>query len=87
MELATIIGMLAGLLTTGAFLPQIIKTFKTKDVRSISLGMYIVYLLGVGVWFVYGFMINQTAIILCNFLSFTFGMVMLVMKIIYGKNK
>jgi len=39
-------GLLAGFLTTGAFLPQIIKTVKTKDTKNLSLSMYVVYVVG-----------------------------------------
>lgn len=83
MNLATIIGLIAGLTTTGAFLPQILKVIKTKDTKSISLAMYIVYVIGVLIWFVYAFMIDEPAIIICNTFSFIFGMTMLIMKLKY----
>lgn len=83
MSLNTIIGLLACFLTTGAFLPQIIKTIKTKETKDISLSMYIIYVIGVIVWFVYGFMIHETAILVGNTFSFIFGMIMLIMKIKY----
>lgn len=83
MTLTTAIGLLAGLTTTGAFLPQIIKTIKTKDTKSISLGMYIVYIIGVLIWFIYGFMIKESAILISNSFSFIFGMTLLIMKLIY----
>lgn len=83
MNLTTIIGLIAGLTTTGAFLPQIIKTIKTKDTKSISLGMYVVYVIGVLIWFVYGFMIGETAILISNTFSFIFGVTLLIMKLIY----
>ncbi len=83
MTLATLIGLIAGLTTTGAFLPQILKTIKTKDTKSLSLGMYIVYLIGVLFWFAYGIMIEETAILVSNSFSFIFGLVILIMKIIY----
>ena len=83
MTLTTIIGLMAGLTTTGAFVPQIIKTIRTKDTRSISLGMYIVYNIGVLIWFVYGFMIGESAILIANSFSFIFRMTLLIMKLIY----
>lgn len=88
MTLTVVVGLLAGLLTTGAFLPQIIKTMQTKSVKNISLGMYIVYLIGVVMWFIYGFMIDQIAILICNSFSLVFGLIMLIMKLKYnGENK
>jgi MtN3 and saliva related transmembrane protein len=83
MSATTIIGLLACFLTTGAFLPQIIKTIKTKETKDISLSMYIIYVIGVLVWFVYGFMIKEVAILVGNAFSFLFGMTMLIMKIKY----
>lgn len=83
MSLATLIGLIACLLTTGSFLPQIVKTIKTKDTKSLSLGMYLVYLVGVIFWFVYGFMIQETAILVGNTFSLTFGLIMLIMKLKY----
>ena len=83
MNTSTIIGLLAGLTTTGAFLPQIIKTIITKDTKSISLWMYCVYVIGVIIWFIYGLMIGEVAILITNSFSFLFGMTMLIMKIKY----
>ncbi len=79
----TVIGLIACLLTTGAFLPQIIKTIITKDTKSISLAMYTVYLIGVLVWFVYGYMIHENAILIGNTFSFVFGLIMLILKLKY----
>lgn len=83
MNTTSIIGLIAGLLTTGAFLPQILKTIKTKDTKSISLSMYIVYVTGVLIWFVYGIMLGEIAIIITNIFSLLFGLIMLIMKIFY----
>jgi len=83
MNLTSIIGLIAGLLTTGAFLPQIIKTIRTKDTKAISLSMYIVYVVGVLIWFVYGIMLGEIAIIITNIFSLLFGLIMLIMKIFY----
>ena len=83
MNTTTIIGLLACFLTTGAFLPQIIKTIRTKETKDISLSMYIIYNIGVCVWFLYGFMINETAILVGNTFSLIFGLIMLIMKLKY----
>jgi MtN3 and saliva related transmembrane protein len=83
MNFTSIVGLVAGLLTTGAFLPQIIKTVRTRDTKSISLSMYIVYVIGVLIWFAYGVMLGEIAIIITNIFSLIFGMTMLVMKIFF----
>jgi len=81
METSGIIGLLAGLTTTFAFLPQIIKTFRTKETKNISLTMYVIYMIGVLMWFVYGYLIGEIAILVSNSFSFVFGLSMLYLKI------
>lgn len=83
MNLTTLLGLIACFLTTGAFLPQIIKTVKTKNTKNISLSMYIVYMIGVVFWFAYGASIHEVAILVGNTFSFIFGLTMLIMKIKY----
>lgn len=83
----TIIGLIAGLLTTFAFLPQIIKTIKTKDVEAISLIMYFCYTIGVIGWLYYGFVINNIVLLVTNSFSFIFGLVMISLKLKYKNNK
>jgi len=83
LKIETIIGLLAGLIVVGAYVPQIIKTYKTKDTKGISLAMYIIYLIGLCLYFVYGYMINEPALIITNGIAFIFGLAMLVMKIKY----
>ena len=60
------IGFIAAFLTTGSFLPQAIKTIKTKNTKSISLGMYLLFVIGAFLWLVYGLLIEDTAIIAAN---------------------
>jgi MtN3 and saliva related transmembrane protein len=83
MNYVTLLGLLAGLLTTGAMLPQIIKTFSTKDTRSISLPMYAIYVIGVIAWLFYGFLINDPVLLITNSFSLSLGFTMLIMKIKY----
>ena len=70
-----LIGFIAAVCTTFAFLPQVIKVWKTKQTKDLSLRMYIVMFIGIFLWFVYGLRINSLSIILANivtgFLVFT----------------
>ena len=72
-----IIGYVAAVLTTGAFLPQAIKVIKTRNTKGISLYMYIFFVLGVSLWAVYGFLINDLAIILANCVTLFFALIIL----------
>lgn len=60
------IGPIGALLTTISFIPQVLHVLKTKDVSGISLGMYIIFVLGVILWTAYGFILSDITIILSN---------------------
>lgn len=78
-----IIGYCAALLTTLSFLPQAIKTIKTKDTSGISLIMYSMFTLGVLGWLVYGFIKNDTPLIAANLVTLSLAGVILRLKIKY----
>ena len=61
-----LIGPVGALLTTISFIPQVLQVIKTKDVSDISLGMYIIFVLGVILWTAYGFILHDITIILSN---------------------
>lgn len=83
LDIIDITGLFAGLVTTFSFLPQVIKTMRTKDTSGISLVMYVVYIIGILLWFVYASLIHQPIIIFTNSFSFILGTIMLIMKIKY----
>lgn len=64
--LGELTGYLAATLTTVSFVPQVLKTLRTRDTRSISLGMYALFSLGVALWLVYGVLIDAWPVILAN---------------------
>ena len=61
-----LLGYLAAVLTTTAFLPQAVKTLRTRDTSGISLGMYLLFVAGVLTWFAYGLAIESMPIIIAN---------------------
>lgn len=65
-----IIGYLAALLTTASFLPQAIKTLKSKDTQSLSLSMYSIFCSGVLLWLFYGLLIANWPIVVANAITF-----------------
>ncbi len=77
----------AAVLTTAAYVPQVIKVFTTKSTAGISLWMYMVIMTGVTLWAVYGIYKNDWAIILANFLTLAMAIVIFVCKIINIKTK
>lgn len=75
------IGVIAGMLTTLSFLPQVIKIWRTKDVTSISLLMYSSFCLGVLLWLIYGVVISSFSLILTNVVTFMLASCILFLKI------
>ncbi|AMW31494.1 MULTISPECIES: SemiSWEET transporter [Arthrospira] len=83
MNIITGIGLLAGMLTTIAFLPQAIKTWKTKSTRDVSLGMFVIFCTGVFLWIVYGTLIKDLPIILTNVATLVLASTILWFKLKY----
>ena len=77
-------GYLAAAMTTLAFVPQALKTIRTRDTRSISLGMYVVFTIGIAFWLVYGIALNSTPMILSNIVTFLLSATILVLKLKHG---
>lgn len=75
------IGYIAALLTSMSFLPQAIKTIKTKDTESISIWMYLMFVLGVVLWLVYGLFIKDLPIIAANTVTLLFSGTILKIKL------
>ncbi|MDP1853190.1 MAG: SemiSWEET transporter [Candidatus Omnitrophota bacterium] len=84
MDYVTFIGLTAGALTTIAFLPQVIKVRRRKQTRDLSLPMYIVLSLGIGLWIIYGVFLNSPPIIIANSITVIFSIYILIMKIKHG---
>ena len=82
-EYKEIIWMLAAFSTTFSFLPQAIKTIKTKDTKALSLPMYIMFTFWVFLWLIYWIQIDSLPVILANALTLIFALIILIYKIIY----
>ena len=83
MTLTDLVGTLAAVLTTVSFLPQALHTFRTKDVRGISLGMYCAFTLGVALWLVYGLLLGAWPVVVANCITLALASAILVMKLRY----
>ncbi|NNK83373.1 MAG: SemiSWEET transporter [Flavobacteriaceae bacterium] len=66
MDNIEVIGLIAAVLTTSAFLPQVYKTWKTKDVSGFSLPMFLMFFIGIIFWLLYGILVESIAMILAN---------------------
>ena len=77
------LGYAAAALTTGSFIPQALMTIRTRNTSGISLGMYLVFTVGVGVWLAYGLAIGSWPMILANTITLALAAVILAFKIRY----
>ena len=80
-------GYFAAILTTVAFLPQLIKTIKTKKADDVSLLTLIMFICGVGSWIVYGYVISSYPILIANTITFILNFFILISKIYYSKTQ
>ena len=80
-------GYFAAILTTAAFLPQLIKTLRTKRAEDVSLITLIMFISGVLSWIIYGYKISSIPILIANLITFILNFLILISKIYYSKNK
>jgi len=83
MDFITIIGFTAGILTTTAQLPQLIKTIQTKKTRDISFWMYLILSIGISLWLIYGLLLKDAPIIFANGTALISVVAVLFFKIKY----
>jgi MtN3 and saliva related transmembrane protein len=84
MDWITIIGFAAAFCTTASFLPQAIKTIRTKNTAGISLYMYLLFTAGTFLWLLFGIYSNNKPVMIANFITFGFAAIILFYKVKYG---
>tara|TARA_B100000287_G_scaffold341284_1_gene327806 strand:- start:351 stop:620 length:270 start_codon:yes stop_codon:yes gene_type:complete len=78
-------GYFAAILTTAAFLPQLIKTLNSKKADDVSLVTLIMFICGVGFWILYGFAISSLPILIANIITLILNFLILISKIYYAR--
>ncbi len=78
------LGYIAATLTTAAFVPQAIKTLRSRDTRALSLGMYLIFTVGIAFWLGYGLALGSWPIILSNSFTLVLAGIILVLKLRHG---
>lgn len=79
-----LLGFAAATLTTGAFVPQAIKTIRSRNTSGISLMMYLVFTVGTALWLLYGMRLESWPMIVANTVSFGLAATILGLKLRYG---
>lgn len=78
-----LLGLLAGTLTTVAFVPQVVKIWQSKSASDISFGMFLIFNLGLVLWLLYGMAIHSIPVIVANAITLVLTGIILVLKIRY----
>ncbi len=84
MPFITIIGLIAATFTTISFVPQVVKSWRTKSAKDLSLGMFAIFCTGVFLWLIYGIINRDLPIILSNAVTFVLAVTILILKIRHG---
>jgi len=78
-----LVGYVAATLTTSAFIPQALMTWKNKRAEGVSLSMYVILITGVILWLTYGIMLSAWPVIIANMITLFLTIFILPMKIVY----
>ncbi len=79
----TVLGLVAGTLTTLSFLPQLLKAWKSRSTHDISIGMFSLLAVGITLWTVYGAVTNDIPVIVANSVTLVFVGLILALKLRY----
>ncbi|MBR4631801.1 MAG: SemiSWEET transporter [Elusimicrobia bacterium] len=80
-----ILGYISATLTTIAFLPQIIKTVQTKSAKDVSMGMFVLFTIGVFLWIIYGILTKTYPVLIANAVIFCLALAQIILKIKYDR--
>ncbi|MDA8327450.1 MAG: SemiSWEET transporter [Betaproteobacteria bacterium] len=75
-----LIGTLAGALTTIAFVPQVVRIWRTQHADDISTSMFVIFITGIMLWLWYGIRLNAWPIIIANSITLGLASMILVLK-------
>jgi MtN3 and saliva related transmembrane protein len=79
-----LVGFVAATCTTVAFLPQVVKIWRTRKTEGISLSMYVIFCTGLALWLAYGLLISAWPVVASNVVTLLLAMFILGMKLRYG---
>jgi MtN3 and saliva related transmembrane protein len=81
LQYTSLVGAIAAVLTTLAFIPQAYHSYKTRDLSGVSLPMYSIFTLGVALWLAYGLLLGDWPLIISNAITLLLSLLILILKI------
>lgn len=84
MSIATPVGLAAALFTTSAFVPQVVRAWRTRSTRDLSYGTFVTYAVGLSMWLAYGMMIGDVPLMLSNGTTLLLALTIIGLKVRHG---
>lgn len=84
-ELVESTGLVAGFLTTLAYVPQVLKVWRSRTARDISLIMFLLMNLGIALWLIYGLLIGSPGLIAANMVTLCLTAAVLAAKLKFDR--
>ena len=84
MDYISLVGYAAAICTTGAYIPQVLRVWRTRSTNDISLKMFLVLVTGLSLWLAFGILRNEMPIILANGTTLMLASTILVAKLRFG---
>ena len=85
-ESVTLVGSVAAVCTTGAFVPQVVRVWRLKRAEEISLATFLLFGVGTAVWLVYGLFIGSAPVIVANGITLVLALVIVAFKLDYDRH-
>ncbi|MDR3391787.1 MAG: SemiSWEET transporter [Sulfuriferula sp.] len=79
------IGLAAGSLTTISFVPQVVQIWRTKHADDISTSMFVIFMIGVALWLLYGIYLHALPVIIANSVTLLLAATVLILKFHFHK--
>lgn len=86
-DVTEIIGLIAGTLTTIAFVPQVVQLWRSRQAGDINLVTFSLFCVGVFLWMIYGALLARPAVFISNVITFLLAMGILVGKLKFGRHE
>ena len=84
MLITTLIGLMAAVCTTGSFLPQVVRAWRTRSTRDVSAMMFVLLVTGNALWLIYGALIGDLPLVIANLVTLGLVATILALKLRYG---
>jgi len=82
--ITTLIGLMAAICTTGSFLPQVLRAWRTRSTRDVSAWMFALLVTGNTLWLLYGALIGDLPLVIANLVTLGLVSTILALKLRYG---